>query len=111
MPTPVASVDEQALSRALATAILGIDTLWGGDVLSASGTGRFVADSWFADVPLPAAYTCPEAAALRRSGGVGAKDLDAAVDRYLVAVDIPAAIAEVARCGSTLGGLRGEYLA
>jgi len=28
-------------------AILGIDTLWGGDVLSASGTGRFIADSWF----------------------------------------------------------------
>src|SRR6202142_1109391 len=37
-------------------AILGIDTLWGGDVMCASGTGRFIADSWFSDEPLPAAY-------------------------------------------------------
>ena len=36
------------------TAILGIDTLWGGDVMCPSGTGRFIADSWFSDEPLPA---------------------------------------------------------
>ena len=34
-------------------AILGIDTIWGGDVMCASGTGRFIADSWFSDQPLP----------------------------------------------------------
>ena len=31
----------------VADAILGIDTLWGGDVMNPSGTGRFIADSWF----------------------------------------------------------------
>ena len=41
--------------RYVADAVLGIDTLWGGDVMSASGTKRFIADSWFADVPLPVA--------------------------------------------------------
>ena len=30
-----------------------------------SGTGRFIADSWFSDEPLPAAYTHPAAARLR----------------------------------------------
>jgi hypothetical protein len=29
----------------IANAILGIDTLWGGDVMCPSGTGRFIADS------------------------------------------------------------------
>ncbi len=41
------------LDRALAEAILGIDTLWGGDVMNPSGTGRFIADSWFSDEKLP----------------------------------------------------------
>jgi len=36
-------------------AILGIDTLWGGDVMSASGTGRFIADCWFSDEAMPLA--------------------------------------------------------
>ena len=55
-------------------AILGIDTLWGGDVMCASGTGRFIADSWFSDEPLPLAYTHPDGRAqVRESGGVSAK--------------------------------------
>ncbi len=70
-------------------AILGIDTLWGGDVMCASGTGRFIADSWFSDEPLPAAYTHPTAARVRASGGVAAKEPDrAAIDAYLAAVDV-----------------------
>ncbi len=74
-------------------AILGIDTLWGGDVMCASGTGRFIADSWFSDEPLPAAYTHPTAARVRQSGGVSAKAPDReAIEAYLGAVDIPAAI-------------------
>jgi hypothetical protein len=47
------------LEELIGNAILGIDTLWGGDVMSASGTGRFIADSWFSDEPLPAAYSLP----------------------------------------------------
>ena len=41
------------LDHHVAQAILGIDTLWGGDVLNPSGTGRFIADCWFSDEPLP----------------------------------------------------------
>jgi len=104
MSTPLADL--------VGNAILGIDTLWGGDVMCASGTGRFIADSWFGDEPLPAAYTAPQAAALRQSGGVSAKSPDtAAIDAYLAAVDIPAALAGLKDLATETGGLRGEYLA
>ena len=80
----------------VADAVLGIDTLWGGDVMCPSGTGRFIADSWFSDEPLPAAYTVPSAARLRETGGVSGKSIDRkAADEYVAAVDIPAAIAGV----------------
>jgi len=93
-------------------AILGIDTLWGGDVLCASGTGRFIADSWFGDEPLPAAYTVPEAAAVRQSGGVSAKAPDAAaIEAYLAKVDIQGAIAGLKSAACDVGGSRGDYLA
>ncbi len=86
------------LDRAIADAILGVDTLFGGDVTNPSGTGRFIADAWFSDEPLPAAYTDPSAAAVRASGGVSAKEPDrVAIDAYLEAVDVPAAIAAVRR--------------
>jgi hypothetical protein len=105
------TIDEPTLASALATAILGIDTLWGGDVMNPSGTGRFIADSWFADEPLPRAYRHPAAAALRRSGGVAAAKIDArVVDRYLAAIDIPEAIVDVRVAAGRLGGLRGAYL-
>jgi hypothetical protein len=104
--------NEAELASAVATAILGMDTLWGGDVTNPSGTGRFIADSWFSDAPLPAAYTHPAARRLREGGGVAARDPDrAAVDAYLAAVDVPAAIAAVAAAGRAEGGLRGRYLA
>jgi len=90
-------------------AILGVDTLWGGDVMCASGTGRFIADSWFSDEPLPLAYTHPAAARVRQSGGVSAPTPDrAALDDYLAAVDIPGAIQGLK---AESGGLRGQYLA
>lgn len=99
------------LEELVGNAILGIDTLWGGDVLCASGTGRFIADSWFSDEPLPLAYTVAEAAPVRASGGVPAKAPDAAaIDRYLSKVDIPGAIEGLKSAGVEYGGLRGEYL-
>ncbi len=99
------------LDQAVATAILGIDTLWGGDVQCPSGTGRFIADSWFSDEPLPVAYTHPAAARLRQTGGVGAKELDrAALETYLADVDVAASIARVGELGRGLGGSRGAYL-
>jgi len=82
-------------------AILGIDTLWGGDVMCASGTGRFIADSWFSDEPLPAAYTHPAAARIRASGGVAAKEPDReAIDAYLSAVDVRGAIRRLTAAGA-----------
>jgi hypothetical protein len=98
------------LGELTATAILGIDTLWGGDVLNPSGTGRFIADSWFSDEPLPPAYTHPAAAKVRASGGVSAKEPDrAAIAAYLAAVDVPGAIDAMTKEGGRLGGLRGGY--
>ena len=84
------------LGRFVADAVLGIDTLWGGYVMCPSGTGRFIADSWFSDEPLPAAYTVPAAARVRERGGVASKKVDrAAVEEYLREVDLPQAIAGV----------------
>jgi hypothetical protein len=100
-----------AVGKYLADAVLGIDTLWGGDVMCASGTGRFIADSWFSDEPLPVAYTHPAAARVRQSGGVAAKGLErGAVEEYLRAVDLPAAIAGVRTEAAKIGGMRASYL-
>lgn len=100
------------VARLVADAVLGIDTLWGGDVMCPSGTGRFIADSWFSDDPLPAAYTVPAAARVRESGGVGGKTVDrAAVEEYLRQVDLPAAIAGLNNQAGKMGGIRGHYLA
>jgi hypothetical protein len=102
---------ETKLAQALATAILGIDTLWGGDVMNPSGTGRFIADSWFSDEPLPKAYTHSKAARVRAGGGVAAKQVDvAAIDAYLQVVDIPAAIGALNQAAGSAGKLRGAYL-
>ncbi|HXY77616.1 MAG TPA: hypothetical protein VEH47_02300 [Candidatus Acidoferrales bacterium] len=84
------------LERFVADAVLGIDTLWGGDVMCPSGTGRFIADSWFSDEPLPLAYTAAAAARVRETGGVSGKNVDRqAVEEYLRQVDIPQAIAGI----------------
>ncbi len=92
-------------------AILGIDTLWGGDVMCASGTGRFIADSWFSDEPLPLAYTHPTAAKVRESSGVSGPTPDrAAIEAYLAAVDVHGSIAGLTEAGRKLGGSRGEYV-
>lgn len=97
--------------RFVADAILGIDTLWGGDVMCASGTGRFIADSWFSDEALPTAYTTPSAGRVRETGGVGGKTIDrAAVDGYLREVDLPKAIAGVQSEAKKIGDTRGRYL-
>jgi hypothetical protein len=97
------------LDRSIATAIIAMDTIWGGDVMNPSGTGRFIADSWYSDEQLPEAYTHPLAAKVRAAGGVGGKD-PGAIDDYVSAIDVRGAIARVAEAAKTLGGLRGAYL-
>jgi hypothetical protein len=98
------------VSKHVADAVLAIDTLWGGDVMCASGTGRFIADSWFSDEPLPAAYTHAAAAKLRAAGGVTGKDVAADADEYLRAVNLPAAVAGLRKEATAIGGLRQEVL-
>jgi hypothetical protein len=100
------------VGRFVADAVLGIDTLWGGDVMCPSGTGRFIADSWFSNEPLPAAYTTPAAARLRETGGVGGKNIDRdAVEAYLREVDLSKAMDGICGEAEKVGGLRGNYLA
>ncbi len=95
----------------VADAILAIDTLWGGDVMCPSGTGRFIADSWFSDEALPQAYTLPAAAQIRASGGVASKTLDrAVVKEYLAQVDVPESIDGLAKEARKIEGLRAEFL-
>jgi len=97
--------------HSIANAILGIDTLWGGDVMCASGTGRFIADSWFSDQPLPEAYTHPAAARLRQSGGVSGKTIDRdALEHYLRDINLPKAIAGIEEEAAKTDGLRKSYL-
>ena len=99
------------LDASTADALIGIDTLWGGDVMNPSGTGRFIADCWFSDEPLPAAYTHPSASRLRANGGVGAKEPDrAAIEAYVASVDVKGAIARLVEGGRKTGGPRGAYL-
>jgi hypothetical protein len=101
----------KGLDAATAEALIGIDTLWGGDVMDPSGTGRFIADCWFSDEPLPVAYTHPAAAKVRASGGVGAKAPDkVSIEAYLAAVDVKGAIALVMSGSRAIGGMRGAYL-
>jgi len=97
--------------RFVADAVLAIDTLWGGDVMCPSGTGRFIADSWFSDEPLPAAYTIPTAQRVRESGGVAAKTPDRnAIEEYLREIDVPGAIDGIQKEARKISGLRGQYL-
>jgi len=97
--------------RCVADAVLGVDTLWGGDVMCPSGTGRFIADSWFSDEPLPIAYTHPAASRLRELGGVCGKSVDReTVDEYLQAVNLPRAIDGLRAEAEKMSGLRRPYI-
>lgn len=100
-----------SLNELVGEAIIGIDTLWGGDVMCPSGTGRFVADCWFSDQPMPFAYTHPMAATLRATGGVAASTPDvSAIDEYLAGVDLARVIAELPREASPLEPARRAYV-
>jgi len=99
------------LDRLVADVILGIDTLWGGDVMCPSGTGRFIADSWFSDEPQGAAYAHPTAARVRETGGVGAKAPDReAIQAYVAAVGLGETVAGFRAEAARVPGLRGAYL-
>ncbi|MCG6963988.1 MAG: hypothetical protein LJE95_12045 [Acidobacteria bacterium] len=103
---------DSKLDHAIATSILAIDTVWGGDVMNPSGTGRFIADSWCSDEPLPEAYSHARAAAVRAAGGLSASEPDrTALEAYIEAIDVPGAIGELRDGAAAVGGPRGEFLA
>jgi hypothetical protein len=103
---------DHTLDRLIANAILGLDTLWGGDVMCPSGTGRFIADSWFSDEPLPEAYTHDTADAVRGSGGLSAERPNVGfIDAYLDAVNVAEALGGVRELAPRVGGVRGAFLA
>lgn len=100
-----------AIAKLVADAILGIDTIWGGDVMCASGTGRFIADSWFSDEPLPSAYTTGAAERVRKAGGLSAKQIDReALDAYLRELALPNVLAELRKQVASQPTLRRQYL-
>jgi hypothetical protein len=100
------------LDMYVADAVLGIDTLWGGDVMCPSGTGRFIADSWFSDEPLPRAYTHQAADHLRKAGGVSGKDLNrSTVESYLRDLNLRDAITGIRTESQNTEPLRRAYLA
>ncbi len=79
--------------------------------MNPSGTGRFIADSWFSDEPLPPAYTHPLAARVRESGGVSAAQPDrTAIEEYLGAIDIAGAIKGMAEEAKRVGRRRRAYI-
>ena len=104
-------MDSAKLDLAVAEAVLAIDTLWGGDVMAPSGTGRFIADSWFSDQPLPMSYTDQRAQAVRASGGVTANEPDReALAAYIGAIQPQRLLDELGAAVSEIPGWRGQYL-
>jgi hypothetical protein len=104
-------MSELTLDHAIATAVLAIDTVWGGDVMNPSGTGRFIADSWCSDQPLPEAYTHVAAADVRQAGGLSADEPDRrAIKSYLDTIDVPGAIARLRAGAADVEALRAEFL-
>ncbi len=99
------------LDDAVAEAVLALDTLWGGDVMAPSGTGRFIADSWFSDRPLPVAYTHPTADAVRATGGVTASEPDReALSAYIAAINPQGRLDVLEDALRNESGARGRYL-
>jgi hypothetical protein len=96
---------------AVADAVIGIDTLFGGDVNNPSGMGRFIADCYFSGKPLPPAYHDPLAARLRETGGVTAKapDRDAA-RAYLRRFDLRGRLQDLRREARGMPALRRAYV-
>jgi hypothetical protein len=95
----------------VAEAIIGIDTLFGGDVNNPSGMGRFIADCYFSGKPLPAAYHHHHAARLRETGGVAGRSVDReAAQGYLRAFDLRGRIQGLRSEARAMEPLRRAYV-
>jgi hypothetical protein len=79
--------------------------------MHSSGTGRFIADSWFSGAPLPRAYTDPAAARLREAGGISAKNPDRqAIESYLEITDLSGTLRHLNEQIKSLPPMRKSYL-
>lgn len=63
-----AELQKGSLEYNLGTLVLGVDTLWGGNIASPSGVDHLIADYWISGAPFPAVMNDPFAAALRADG-------------------------------------------
>ena len=95
----------------IATAVIGVDTLWGGDILQESGTNHFIADSWTSEAKPPEVYWDARAQALREKGGVlGGVDA-ATVSDFIGAHRLYEAASKMVTAGyNSLRKMRGDYL-
>lgn len=64
----VQQLERGSFEHRLATLVLGVDTLWGGNIDSPSGVDHFIADSWTSGLPFPEIMNDPFAEALRQDG-------------------------------------------
>ena len=93
--------------HAVANAIISVDTLWGGDVSCRSGMGRVIADSYFSGKELPEAYAGEDADAIRKSGGVSAKEPDRnTIAEYIARTNPSCHLDEMERLSSNFDPLR-----
>jgi hypothetical protein len=103
--------DDDTLDALIADVGIGIDTLWGGNVLHPSGKGRAVADTWFSTRPLPAFHGHPAAVALRQAGGVlFARASTEAIDAFLRESRLAQRLDHLATTVHHMPGLRGRFL-
>lgn len=63
-----AELQRNSFEYNLGTLILGVDTLWGGNVASPSGVDHFIADHWISGAPFPDVMNDHFAVALRADG-------------------------------------------
>ncbi len=77
---------EEGFEQDLATLLIGVDSLWGGDALHESGAHHMIADTWTSGAAPPTIYHNPFSAYLRKTGGIvrgkDAKDVNGYVRKY-----------------------------
>lgn len=85
-------------TRHYATAIIGADTLAGGNIGVPSGRDHFIADQWTSGEPLPEVYDDDAAKELRSKGGAGeAKEAAVQLIKRYDLLDVPTEASRIAK--------------
>lgn len=91
----------------LATLVIGVDTMWGGDILQESGSEHFIADTWTSDAKPPEIYWSEQAQELREKGGVlGGASIGAFSSKY----NLDKLVGKTIAAGLEMDSDRGRYL-